>query len=322
MLNLNNVFLDFNNEITLTKEYKDKITKGRDALRKKVGDNFVEKNRKRPKHCMQGSYTMNVAIMPLEGEDFDLDNGVYLQGYGNDKSSWPSTATVHSWITDAVKGHTSKEPIDKNTCVRIIYVDSYHIDLPIYILGTDEKENNIAYLAHKSKGWIESDPKAFTDWFQGVVNDNGQVVRHLVKYLKAWKEYKGIDIPGMAVSILVCNHLSITEEREDISLLDTITNIIDELNDSFACYKPVTPTDEDLFSSCSETRKYSVINGLTILKNKIHKAIYEEKNEKKATEILQGVFGDRFPEGEDKDKSVFDRTSSPVQLGGEDIHFA
>mgnify|MGYP007011419874 FL=1 len=37
-------------------------------------------------------------------------------------------------------------------------------------MGENSAGDSIAYLAHKSKGWIESDPKAFTAWFQGYVN--------------------------------------------------------------------------------------------------------------------------------------------------------
>lgn len=122
-------------------------------------------------------------------------------------------------------------------------------------MGENSAGDSIAYLAHKSKGWIESDPKAFTAWFQGYVNENGQEIRRMVKYLKAWKDYKNIDIKGMAITILVCNNFSVTEKRDDLSLLDTVTNIIDSLEDSFHCYKPVTPTDEDLFADVSETSK-------------------------------------------------------------------
>ena len=63
----------------------------------------------------------------------------------------------------------------------------------------------------------------------------------IAQLLKAWKDYKKIDIKGMAITILVCNNFSVIEKRDDLSLLDTVTNIIDSLEDSFHCYKPVTP---------------------------------------------------------------------------------
>ena len=322
MLDLNKLFEDFHDEISLTKTYKDKITKGRDALRTRIGNKFEEKGRKKPQHCTQGSYAMRTAIMPTGDDEFDLDNGVYLKGYSIEQDDWPSTQTVHTWVKDAVNGHTSNPPIDKNTCVRVVYEDKYHIDLPIYIMGENSDGDSIAYLAHKSKGWIESDPKAFTNWFQGFVNDNGQQIRHMVKYLKAWKDYKNIDIKGMAITILVCNNFSVTANRDDISLLDTVTNIIDSLEDSFHCYKPVTPTDEDLFADISETSKNSILNGLNNLKRKLDIAINEKSNEKEATDILRTVFEDRCPDGEDVNKDIKKKTVAPINLGNEDSHFA
>lgn len=244
MGSLSKLFLDFHDENSLTKTYKEKITKGRDALRNKIGNKFEEKGRKKPQHCTQGSYAMKTAIMPLDGDEFDLDNGVYLRGYSTDQDDWPAAQTVHTWVKEAVEKHTSNSPIDKNTCIRVVYEDKYHIDLPIYIMGENSAGDSIAYLAHKSKGWIESDPKAFTAWFQGYVNENGQEIRRMVKYLKAWKDYKNIDIKGMAITILVCNNFSVTEKRDDLSLLDTVTNIIDSLEDSFHCYKPVNLLEE------------------------------------------------------------------------------
>lgn len=322
MLDLNKLFVDFNDEISLTKIYKKKITTGRDALRTKISNKFSENGRKNPKYCTQGSYAMKTAIMPTEDDEFDLDNGVYLQGYSSDQDKWPSTQTVHTWVKSAVEKHTSNDPIDKNTCVRVVYEDKYHIDLPIYIMGKNSEGDEIAYLAHKSKGWIESDPKAFTSWFQEYVNDNGQQIRRMVKYLKAWKDYKNIDIKGMAITILVCNNFSLTENRDDVSLLDTVTNILDFLEDNFQCYKPVTPTDEDLFANVSETSKNAILNGLDNLKKKLDKAINEKSNEKDATDILQKLFGDRFPDGEDKNKDISEKTLAPINLGNEDSHFA
>ncbi|WP_187376330.1 MULTISPECIES: cyclic GMP-AMP synthase DncV-like nucleotidyltransferase [Clostridia] len=322
MLNLNKLFIDFNDKISLTKTYKNKIKTGRDALRGKIDNKFEEKNRKKPQYCTQGSYAMKTAIMPVGEDEFDLDNGVYLQGYSYNQDEWPATQTVHTWVKDAVTGHTSNAPIDKNTCVRVVYEDKYHIDLPIYIMGENDDGDNIAYLAHKSKGWIESDPKAFTNWFQGYVNDNGQQIRRLVKYLKAWKDNKKIDVKGMAITILVCNNFTLTENRDDISLLDTVTNIIDVLEDDFHCYKPVNPKDEDLFGDISESSQEAILKGFKNLKDKLDTAIYEKSNEKDATDILIKLFGDRFPEGDDEDKDISEKTNAPIKLGEEDSHFA
>ena len=131
MPNLNDLFLEFDKKISLKKVYKQKITRGRDALRTKISNKFSEKGRNKPKYCTQCSYAMNTAAMPLDGDAFDLDHGIYLQGYSTMQLTWPSTQSVHSWVKEAVNGHTSNPLVHKNTCVRVVYEDKYHIDLPI-----------------------------------------------------------------------------------------------------------------------------------------------------------------------------------------------
>ena len=218
--------------------------------------------------------------------------------------------TVHSWVKSAVSGHTAKTPIDKDTCVRVTYATGYHIDLPIYIL-----QNDVAFLAHKTKGWTESDPKAFKDWFIQRVQENDEQLRRLVKYLKAWKEYKEIPLKGIEITILAANNFELYEGRDEKSLRDTLSNIISSLNDNFTCKKPVTP-GEDLFSEISSTKQSKILNGLTALKNALDDAI-DEKDPATASDYMIKMFGERFPKGtasEDEANASFVRTNSPGVL--------
>lgn len=308
MADLNSLFSTFCTEITLKSEKKKKLRTGREALRKKIKDKFSEDGKNQPKFHGQGSYMMKTTVNPIDGE-YDLDDGVYLQGYSDkEMEEWPKATTVHSWIKDAVENHTSTAPKDKNTCVRVIYVNDYHIDLPSYIIKDD-----VAYLAHKRDGWVVSDPKAFTDWFVDKVTTNGEQIRSLVKYLKAWKEYKDIDLKGIAITILVGENYYESDDRDDLSLLGTITNIITELEYKFECIKPVAP-NEDIFKDYSETKKNSIINGLKDLRDSIQKAV-DETDEKEASKIMIECFGSRFPEGEsskESDNKDFIRAEAPA----------
>lgn len=308
MSDLNNLFSKFNDKISLSTTKKDNLKRGRDALRKKIKDDFKDKKRNTPKFCGQGSFAMKTTVNPLEDKEYDIDDGVYLQGYSDkEETEWPSTTTVHNWIKNAVDGHTNTPPKDKNTCVRVIYANDYHIDLPAYII-----KDQIAYLAHKRDSWIESDPKAFTDWFIGKVKDKGEQLRSIVKYLKSWKSYRDVDLKGIVVTILVGENFYSYSNRDDKSLLGTVTNIIDALEDDFKCKKPVKPY-ENLFKDFSQYKQENIINSLKKLKGSLNEAINEE-NEEKASEILQKQFGDRFPKGEAKNQSCsssFIQTKSP-----------
>ncbi|MGL5642842.1 MAG: cyclic GMP-AMP synthase DncV-like nucleotidyltransferase [Paraclostridium sp.] len=318
MADLNKKFLKFNDKITLTKAKSDNLRTGRNALRDKVGDAFTEAGRNKPKFCGQGSFMMKTTTNPLNDGEYDIDDGVYLQGYDDvDEKDWPHPDTVHNWIKKAVENHTNKKTIDKNTCVRVDYSADYHIDLPAYIVKDD-----VAYLAHRTKGWVQSDPKSFTGWFVSKIqendaNNNGEQLRRIVKYLKAWKDFKGIDFKGIAITILVGEHFYESKGSDEVALLVTVTNIVEELEDDFKCVKPVIP-GEDIFDGYRETRKKSIIDGLNSLKKNLQEAV-DEKNEKTACEILKKEFGDRFPKGEDtteeeNSNETYSRAKAPAVI--------
>lgn len=317
MADLHKLFTEFNNKITLSSSKKENLKTGRDALRKKIKDKFTEKGRNKPKSCGQGSFMMKTTVTPIkvDGEkgEYDLDDGVYIQGYSDkEQKDWPTPATIHNWIKDAVNGHTSTTPVDKNTCVRVIYVNDYHIDLPSYIIKDD-----MAYLAHKRDGWIQSDPKAFTSWFVGKVTDEGEQLRSLVKYLKAWKDYKSIDLKGIAITILIGNNFYPSENRDDLALLGTLTQIISELENNFECIKPVAP-NENLFDGISENNKENILGSLKTLKEKVQEAVNND-DEEEASEVMIECFGDRFPKGEKKSSNSTKDTSSYVKSSSPSI---
>lgn len=172
-------------------------------------------------------------------------------------------------------------------------------------------KNDEPYLAHKSNGWVLSDPKAFTDWFIDKVNENDEQLRRLVRYLKAWKEYNNVPLKGIEITILVAENFDGYENRDDKALFCTIERILNTLDKNFSCVKPVAP-GEDLFENISDTKKDKILSSLTSLKNDLSSAIYEDSNEA-VTEILQGLFGRRFPKVEKINKS-YTVTSSPGVL--------
>lgn len=306
--NIQKAFNQFNDKITLKGSKRENLIRGRDGLRNRIKAKFTEKERLQPKFYMQGSFAMKTTVNPIEDKEYDVDDGVYIQGYSDkEMSEWPSVQTVHTWIKNAVQNYTSNEPIDKNTCVRVVFVENYHIDLPIYI-----SKNEDIYLAHKENGWSISDPKEFTDWFIEKIKNYGEQIRSNVKYLKAWKDYKNIPLKGLEITILVANNFYGSTENDLNSLLGTVANINNTLKYNFSCEKPVKPY-EDLFEKKSETQREQILKSLERMEEQLNKATNEEDVDK-INEILSGIFGDRFPKVE-KDKEEqenYIKTTSPA----------
>ncbi|MDK2911651.1 MAG: hypothetical protein PWR29_608 [Methanolobus sp.] len=305
-MNTHNLFLNFDSIIRLNDSKISKLKSNRKALRTRVSNYFKDNDWDIPNFYSQGSFPLNTNLNPIikrtaDGdvkEEYDLDDGVYFMCSELDRKE---PATYHDRIKKAVEGH-AESVIDKNTCVRVVYSDGHHIDLPSYWL---EKEGDIPQLAHKSKGYIDSDPKAFKEWVDDNIsnaNSNGQL-RRIIRYLKAWKNYRenqnsSLKLPsGFILTILACKNFS-NEARDDLAFKNTVECVKNALDLSFTCYRPTVPTNEDLLDSYS---KESILKELGKLVSNAQEAI-DSDCEKEASEYWRQAFGDRFPLGKENDK--------------------
>lgn len=307
---LHREYNSFNSEVKLTPARKESLKTSKKGIRKRIQKWFTDNkpNELQPKFAGQGSFEMNTTVNPIPVTDkdgnrllkYDLDYGVYfIEKKGDDNKR--SIQTWHDWVFDAVADHTNKDSIDKNTCVRVVFVDGHHIDLPIYYKKDEKIE-----LAHKSKDWIVSDPKEFYEWFNSLKTTQ---LERIVRYLKAWKNFRELNNPtlklpsGFELTILATNNY-VVDENDDVAFRETVRKINTELNklNGFKCLRPTTPKDEDVFSGYSYTRKSNFLSVLKSLLGDCDKA-RDEKNFKKASEYLRNnQFGNRFPLGEDKDE--------------------
>ena len=293
MADCHDALQEFSSKITLSSTNKEALRNGRKALRNKIRKHFQEiLDQEAPKFKPQGSFAMGTIINPIKGE-YDLDDGVYLTNLDEDSSKWPTAETVHNWIVEAVKNHTSESPIDKRTCVRVVYSGNYHIDLPIY--GYNEK-TDAAYLAEKGQTtWPLSDPGALNDWFRHEVDSKGNQLRKTVKYIKAWADNKSSlgKLPcSLALTVLTVNNYQ-TSDRDDIAVAETARSISNQLAISTIFTNPVNPA-EVLSDKCTESQMDNLEARLSDLVGNADKALREE-DETSACERWQREFGDRFP---------------------------
>lgn len=303
MANCNEQFLDFDSVIDLNETRTKSLKKSRKKLRKKIRKDFKEnhKDEIKPKFWSQGSFKVGTAVNPIPRDVvqngkkvtiyvYDVDDGVYFIGKSDERRS---VTTYHNWIYDAVKGHTELDPEDKNTCVRTIFWDGHHIDQPIYF----EENGKKPCLAHKAKGWIDSDPREFSKWFLDKTEGKPQLKR-LVRYFKAWSDYQnsvaGIKkMPsGLVMTIWATENVTY-HDRDDIAMKETLIKI-KNLTDSqsvLTCLRPTTDTTENLLSDYSYTDYFR--RRLTDFVESAKQAI-NETNPKRACGKWQAHLGSRF----------------------------
>jgi hypothetical protein len=175
--------------------------------------------------------------------------------------------------------------------------------------------NDIAYLSHLQEGWIESDPKAITDWFMAKLKVHGEQLRSVVKYIKAWKDYQNsinnvVHLKGLTIAILVGEEFYSNDEDFD-SLSGTLKKIELSLKNKFSCKKPVPPFDELL----EEKYEEKTLTDIHTFLNKLQQ-ISETDNVDKINRLFNELFGDRFPiVNEIDEENKYHRTEHPARLG-------
>ena len=313
MANCDSIFKVFDEAIILNDSRHDSLKRSRKALRTRIKEYF--KNNKpgelKPKFHGQGSFMMGVAINPIpkvvmEDEKevtkykYDVDDGVYFIGKESDRKA---ITTYHNWIWDAVDGQTDTAPVDKNTCIRVIYHDGHNIDLPIYFLLKSD-DDAVPQLAHKAKSWIDSDPREFVTWFTDQADEQPQL-RSLVRYLKAWCDYQNDRSGTRKMPIGLVMTIWATEnarynERDDVALRDTLQAIRDTLRTAFECNRPTVPAGENLLDDYNHEDYF--IGKLDAFLESAKQAV-NETNQKVACGKWQTHLGSRFPcrLAEDKD---------------------
>ena len=291
MANCHNLFQTFHKNISIDPGKKDQMLKSRDNLRERVRKHFRENHSGySPKFYIQGSVKMKTGIRTKD-DICDLDDGVYFF-----REPDVSATTLQTWVKEAVDGHTNTPPQHRKKCVRSIFAGDYDIDMPVYC-KVDRKGYQLAV---KNDGFEDSDSKAMVDWFAKSKDPNGTLVK-MVKYQKAWCDHKRNQMPsGLAMTILATNAKNsiVYNDRDDITLKDTLNEIKKTLNQNFECIVPVAPGD-DLFADYDQTRKDNFLRALDEFITDAEVAL-KEPNQLKASKLWQKHLGDRFPHDEDK----------------------
>ncbi|MDQ3802795.1 MAG: hypothetical protein M3416_02945 [Acidobacteriota bacterium] len=322
MADCHDLFLDFLEAIRLGPTKRESLRTSRDANRERIRKYFKDElKREVPLFHSQGSFPMHTIITPERG-DFDLDDGVYLQGLGTDPDKWPATSTVHGWVVKATEGYTSEPPQDKNRCVRARYAAGYHIDLPIYAMNADGKPLIFDKSADKP---YESDPRAFTEWFQKHVKERGAQLRRVTRYLKAYRDHQGggaAAASGLGYTVLAVNNF-VSHERDDVAFAETVKAVYVHMKYNKTIRKPTFPY-EDLTSWWDETKRANFMSKLESLRDRSVDAVEEEGKEVASKIWSRRVFGSRFPIYEPEEEAAKKsasaaplRTSAPAILGSD-----
>jgi len=235
------------------KEQRDMRTR-RDAGRTRLKNGLETAGQPQPYEiCSQGSYQMRTMVQDPDN-DYDIDDGAYF--LGNDLQDHGIALTpleARQRVCDALKwdGRFKQEAEVKNNCVRQIYTEGYHIDVPVYrIMKTEDEAGNATEYFELASGndWILSDARAVTKWFNDLVGElnkgqeDGSQMRRVTKLTKKFarrKDWKDKAISGITITKLVVDHFVESKDRDDKALRKTWQAIHDALLISTEVKHPV-----------------------------------------------------------------------------------
>lgn len=283
-----------------------------------------------PRFYIQGSRSYRTLNRPaiVPPQQSDIDDGVYLPLTIVKEEEKPDEAIelFFDSVNEVLKPLVHEKGwslVYKSTCLRVVIAPYAHIDLPLYAIPDDQflllkkAMENRGYnslgecaldsaaltwatlpsdkvlLAHRSSGWIKSDPKRMKTWFQCQVEDKGEQLRRVIRYLKAFRDNSWCN--GGPSSILLmaaaCEIFESHDRRDDLAL----ASVVDKISDVFRA-GVASPIDDtvSLTDALDEDELMEAIEKFNALSNKISE-ISQSKNENYICDELVAIFGNHFP---------------------------
>ncbi|MCQ2287140.1 MAG: hypothetical protein MJZ76_09775 [Bacteroidales bacterium] len=116
MANLNNLFKEFNEKLSVVSTKKSKMISSKDHLRTKIKDHFKANHPGyTPKFYIQGSYKLKTSIRTKD-DTCDLDDGIYFDSNPDNVAG----TTLQKWVKEAVDGTTDATPTHKKNAFVLI----------------------------------------------------------------------------------------------------------------------------------------------------------------------------------------------------------
>jgi hypothetical protein len=287
-----------------------------------------------PKFHTQGSCAYNTLIVPayMPPQQSDMDDGCYVP-LSFMRGAAPSIAS--KFFFDAVEavltplcrqnGWRLNPGKLKATCSRVEIDATKHIDLPLYAIPDQEfitlmealhtqraDDVPLAFrrgdtwtslptdgvlLAHREHGWIPSDPRPIALWVERQVSIKTEVLRRIMRYLKAWRDWQwkeGTSPSSLLLMVAADTALAEAEDRDDMALLTVTSHLPDILRGTII--NPVAPTEPPLSDKLDQAGiRLDVVRRANQLQVAMEQAMQHCTGAAEACLRLQQVLGPRFP---------------------------
>lgn len=308
------------------------------GLSKALSDIAGEEAATEPRFFTQGSWAYKTLNAPARfPQQADLDDGAYLPLSfisGIDKPSFASKIYFEA-VELILKPLTEKRGwkliTDKSTCIRVEIDNESHIDIPLYAIPDREFEKltkaataryraldealrnserdawtalpkNLVLLAHREDDWKASDPRPIRDWFLEQVNQKGEQLRRVVRYLKAYRDHQWPSGGPSSILLMVAAEsvFERRDRRDDIALLDVVRQLPNKIREGVS-----NPKDqaESLTNCLTAKEKEDIATKYEDLCRCLA-ACTQTTNKEQACQLMRSKFGSRFPDEPNRIQTV------------------
>lgn len=241
----------------------------------------------------QGSVSMSTVIQN-DKNDYDIDVAII---FDDTNIGEIGSIAIKNIIVDALKRKCTNfksEPEVKTNCVRIEYVDNYHIDFAIYKRIKNEYNDEYKY-EHAGSEWRTRDPRAINNWFKEEIGINGEKLRQAIRLCKTFcKSRESWNMPGGLIQTVLCD-----ENIQDYSRIDeifyyTICAIRNRLIYNKEVYNPTDSSQSLLLVQEDRDKLENLCNRLNTYISKLNVLFNSDCTEKQAKKAWYDFFNHDF----------------------------
>jgi hypothetical protein len=237
-------------KVTLPQSERTAMRDRRDANRERLKNRLKEKGKPAPQEFIkQGSYAMRTMVQDADN-DYDIDDGVYFSEASlRDKNGDEmSPRDARRMVCEALQDDRfTKQPAVQRSCVRVLYNEGYHVDIPVYRIRESDGEYELAM----GDSWTISRAADVEAWFDDFNFDNSpdeengrqfrRITRQLKKFARSRANWKAEIAPGFTITKLATESYCANLDREDTALRDAMQRMHNRLLLNLEVAHPVTP---------------------------------------------------------------------------------
>lgn len=260
----------------------------------------------------QGSWAVKTIIRPLNGDDFDADQLVFVEAV----TGWEPADYINELHRVFHNSDRYRKLVSKGTrCVTLDYKNDFHLDIVVCIRLKDGNYVWFVVCNSKMNTYEHTDGEGFASWFAGRNTVTGSnLLRKVTRLLKYLRDIKGnFSAKSVLFATLVGNTVEDWHSQvRDLYYCDVPTalkTIVGHLDDWLqarpfmpAVTNPALPAED--FNRHWDQEKYENF------REKIHQYrgwiddAYNEEDRDQSIAKWQRVFGDDFARGEIAGKAI------------------